>query len=659
MAGTDGAVGPDGGPEGVLPPEPPALPELTPCPSGYREVSGDGGLTWCDPWPESGFETCGDFEVMLPGEGGCRAVGSACPSGPFAEGLPVDATVLYVSPGGTGDGTLADPFGSIGRATGRATAGTVIALASGTYDAVLQIPADVTVWGACPSRTTVTSSVASTLMGVLHATGPGARATSLSVLDSARGGATVMRPDHELFLDGVVFARTYSIGIDARGGRLDADDVLVRDTRPTSAGLFGRAMGVQDAGTATLRRAELRGNRDTAIAVLGESSMTMERVVAHGTMARAGGTGGNAVNMGFSTTTIDESVFEGQLEAALIAAGEGAVLTVEDTVVRDTGSRPLDLQGGRAVGVTLGAVASIRRSLFERNREHGIFGDGEGTVVTADDTIVRDTEGFELDGTFGRALSLQHGVTGHVRRAVFEGNREVAFFAADGVVADVEDLIVRDTRPLASDDRDGRAMMVGFGARVDVTRAVLERNLEAGIVADAVGTELLLASVVIRDTAGERADGTFGRGLILQNGARAEVTRALVEGNRDVGIHVIASGALSATHVRIADTMARDCAETTCPDEPAGHALGVTDSSRAQLTDFELSGSNLCGVLVALGSEVDLQRGRVADNAIGACVQVGDYDLSRLMDDVRYVENGVSLDATDLPIPESVNPIGG
>lgn len=59
----------------------------------------------------------------------CRA------AAPFDEGVTY-ARTLHVAPGGTGDGTPADPFGSIGAAARAAEPGTRVLVAPGTYGAV-------------------------------------------------------------------------------------------------------------------------------------------------------------------------------------------------------------------------------------------------------------------------------------------------------------------------------------------------------------------------------------------------------------------------------------------------------------------------------------------------------------------------------------------
>ena len=124
----------------VNPAEPAALPVLTPCPEGWREVTDDGtGVVVCDPWPETGPGDCADDEAHLPGEPGCERVGPACPSGDYAEDLPTDRTIVYVLAGASsgGDGSITSPFASLEDATAASMPTDVIAVGRGTYEACI------------------------------------------------------------------------------------------------------------------------------------------------------------------------------------------------------------------------------------------------------------------------------------------------------------------------------------------------------------------------------------------------------------------------------------------------------------------------------------------------------------------------------------------
>src|SRR5262245_57767813 len=94
-------------------PMPPALPVLTPCPSGWRTVTTSTDVpVRCDPWPEGGRAICPQGQAHFPGEPSCADIGSACdPNDLFAPDLPASG-VFYVdsaaAPGG--DGTRTAPF---------------------------------------------------------------------------------------------------------------------------------------------------------------------------------------------------------------------------------------------------------------------------------------------------------------------------------------------------------------------------------------------------------------------------------------------------------------------------------------------------------------------------------------------------------------------
>jgi len=51
-------------------------------------------------------------------------------------------------------------------------------------------------------------------------------------------------------------------------------------------------------------------------------------------------------------------------------------------------------------------------------------------------------------------------------------------------------------------------------------------------------------------------------------------------------------------------------------------------------------------------------RGEVRGNLIGACVQTDGFDVARLSEEVRYVDNETNLDSTSLPVPDPAVPGG-
>jgi hypothetical protein len=85
----------------------------------------------------------------------------------------------------------------------------------------------------------------------------------------------------------------------------------------------------------------------------------------------------------------------------------------------------------------------------------------------------------------------------------------------------------------------------------------------------------------------------------------------------------------------------------------------ATLSGELSINRFAIQDSDTCGVFLAdlsamtFPTNVDLTAGAISSSGIGACVQVGGYDVSRLQNDVRYFDNGVNLDTTMLRVPEA------
>jgi hypothetical protein len=179
------------------------------------------------------------------------------------------------------------------------------------------------------------------------------------------------------------------------------------------------------------------------------------------------------------------------------------------------------------------------------------------------------------------------------------------------------------------------------------------------VLASSDGTTLHMTDVVIRDTRSEEAGGTAGRGVEVQLGARVELTRAVIERNHDGGVFVGDPD----TTFRMTDGVIRD----TLPIEgafPNGTGIGTYGTATADLTAFVVSGNALCGIQLARGRDsaggggtMDLRDGVVSHNAVcGANVQTRGFDLRRLQDAVLWHDNGIDLDSTEMPVPDPALP---
>lgn len=581
---------------------------LAPCPEGWREVPSaePGGVTTCDPYPEGGPSECPAGQAHFPGEPGCAPVGSPCPPGEWADGLADDGTVVFVRAGATGgDGTRAAPFGRIAEAMAAARDGTTIALAKGRYDQPVAMRLGVTLLGACAAETTLTANTDA----VVTARVPRTRVADVTIGPGGFVGVVVDGASAALELEGVVVENATALGVGVvAGATLAARTFVLKGTRSMAGGLYGRGIDVQYSASVTIDRAVLAQNRDVAIGL----------------------------------------------------TDAGSRLWLANTVVRDTQPEEVDREGGTGLMVQNGAAAELHAVVFERNHEVGVLVAGAGAALVMFDGAIRDHLPRARDQIDGRGLGVQSGASAELTRVVVERNHGVGLFCGDdGSRLVLADVIVRDTQPQMSDGLFGRGVGVQEGGSLVADRVLVERNYEGGIFVQGLGAGATLADMVVRDILSTLTLGDFGRGLNVQDDARVEVVRAVIERTQDVGACARDRGRLSLSHAVVRDVLARGCATERCADNPSGHGTTALHGAQLVLDHFVVARSSLCGVLIAGDADADLLHGEVSGNSVGACVQIDGFDVNRLSNDVLYRDNGERIQATTLPVPEPAAPTGG
>jgi hypothetical protein len=245
------------------------------------------------------------------------------------------------------------------------------------------------------------------------------------------------------------------------------------------------------------------------------------------------------------------------------------------------------------------------------------------------------------------------GATATVSSALIEHADDLGIGLDDEASLTARDVVIRDVRGEASFGAFGRGISSALHSRLDAERILIERVRDVGILV--TEGDAVVRDVVVRDVASRMSDGLLGRAIGVDEGAIFEGERLLLHDVREVGVIAFGSGTTATlTDVVVRDVHPADCVTGACAGFGAGHAVGAYDSGALRLRRFVLRGATICGVHLARFGEADLFEGLVAGNAIGACIQVDGYDLERLTSDVRYEDNGASLEATMLPVPAPV-----
>jgi hypothetical protein len=279
-------------------------------------------------------------------------------------------------------------------------------------------------------------------------------------------------------------------------------------------------------------------------------------------------------------------------------------------------------------------------SLFAHNAELSL---SDVEIVQAVDE--HETERFAIhgDGT-SRIEGTRLRIEGGPRYAVvLEGNTE----------ATISDLEVRNV---------GSEGIVAIGpVTLELTRAAFSECGNTALFLSR-GARVNAVDLRVSDTLAEPERGFFGEAISAGSGAQLTVLRGLFENNREASVLLIGIGTTGELReVSVVDTRLRECASTSCTNEPAGHGVYVTEGAALRMSDFEIARAASCGALVGAEGALDLERGVVSTSRIGVCLHAADYDRHRLANGVRYrdIEErniAVSDIAGPAPPPEPIAP---
>lgn len=641
-----GTAGPDAGPTAAYEPTPPAAPMPVTCPPAMRALALPSGASVCEADPDAA--PCDPTSARFFEGRECVSIGPACPAGPFSDPEP-GAAALYVLAGATasGDGSMGSPFATIGAALRLARAGTTVLVGKGEYhESSLRVPAGVRVLGACVAETIVSASGISAPTSVFYVAGRDAVIERLTV--GASSGLGIQVEGGSLAVHHVLVHDATTAGISVVHGSLSGDHLVVRGTHVDPAFRdAGWGMFVENAGTVDLDQLVVEDSGEYGVLAImaGTSVVLRGAIIRDSRGAPAGQIGGGAhADLG-GAIEISGGAILGTPKGGL-AAASGSRLVARDVAVADAhGESTTELVG---YGVNSDAMSDVE---LERVTVAHVSRTG---IVVRDGSTLRATDVVVADAAVGLGGRDRPSVTGE--RIVLEGVASGVLFQGPALAVDLSDLLVRST---TGTPVGGFGVTASRGGQLTLTRARLQDTLMVGLGLNGADTVASVTDLLVTDTRSYGPEEQWGQGLDVAGGAHATVTRARLEGNREAQVAAFGAGTrLDIDHVSVRRALARPCEPTTCHAAAGGTALGAYDSAAVSVHDFEISSAPLCGLQVATGGSLDARDGTVSGTSIAACVQVPSYDSSRLTSGVTFVDNGINVDTSDLPVPQPISDLG-
>lgn len=627
-------------PDAVVSTEPalPSAPTLMPCPAGWSAAMRDE-IAICEPTPEDAA-SCTGATFRLPGRSECEPV-DACEASTFPTSLDASRTIRYVRAGSTGgDGSEAAPFATIAEALAAATGPLTLALAAGEYDTSGALPDDLEIRGVCAADVILTHGDDAPGLRV----DPGARLVIEGV--TVRTGDVALLSAGELVVRAVSIEGAATAGIGMIGGSLDASRVSIRGTRTDADGRLGRGLSLESGASARLDHVVIEGSHDNGIGAGRNVTIEGTTIAVRDTSPNGAGRFGTAIGLfDRSTATLRELAIEGSSESGVLV-DVGSELTLEDAVVRDVRSEA-SMANGRGVFVREG-IARLRRVVVERASGSAIYATRRASLELTDVLAIAT----QRSGGFAAGLGVIDGTSATSDRLAVLDTAWMGIVVIGGDASlDARDLIVRRVE-VAADLGDG--LVAGEGARVIVSRVLVEDVQVLGVMGYGEGTTIGLSDATIRRVREAPPHGV-GRGVEADVGASITLTRAVIDDVVDTG--VVSFGMLEAgtsvtlEDVRVSNVHERACVASTCPTEGGGSGVAAVFAGSVTARGLEVIGAPLCGVQVAEAGSLDVESGTIRESSIGACVQIEGYDLARVVEGVLYRDNERNVESASVYVP--------
>lgn len=531
-SGVDSHV-PDWAPTPPADPAPPAEPELPAlprleswvCAEGWLSVphetvtDGDGvPFSWCEPptpprlmWdhyetplddgeapderPVCRPATEGSYAVL--GDGACRPLGDRCPTSVWPEIPPeVSGARVYVLAGSSGGvGSEALPFGTITEAVDVALDGDVVVIGAGIYSEMVTVDRDISLWGRCVQDTLVdgpSGEPSDETAAIVVSEGAAAALRNLRISGEHPGIVAY----GSIEVNGVWVHQATGVGVYCISCEASITGLLVDSTLDHAPqggkGLAVYADPLRGEASAHISSATFENNSDYSIMVAGDEAIaTLEDVIVRNSRPSDESVdesvGGGIVVYQGGALTVKRTLVDLTRYVGMRVQDDGSRVEAEDMVISRTSIAPSWSVEAYAVITFDGADVLLRRCLFDDNEAFGLvdFGDTGSDLrpsMWLEDTVVRNTHSVNDGYVVGHGSGLVSASSDlSAARCLFENNEYSSLHLRQGTISTIEDLWVKDTRVSNESGRGLFAWSEWESSDIVLSRAVIEGSHASGL----------------------------------------------------------------------------------------------------------------------------------------------------------------------------------
>lgn len=551
--------------------------------------------------------------------------GGACVPGACGLGrwgtLHLDESTVFVNaaaPAG-GDGSKAAPFQGIqaGADLAGLNGGGLVAVAAGTYlENVLLSDEhkDVSIAGRCQDLVAVDGSAANQPVFEVNG-GSGRPRVSISSLSITRSSThAVYLSNARVTLEDVVITGTTGDAL-LVGASTSADlaRVSIHDLSPGEDGV-ARGLDVENGAVVTAVDCDIADASQSAVFVDGAStSLTLSNSRIRD--ARA--------SDDFHTTGLWVAngahlasagvSVSGTFDWGLYASGAGTTVSLSDSTFSDI----VAAEEGYGLVATEGAQLSVTRSDIARVSSSGVAARDAGTVVEMTACTISDVLPSVSAG--GAGVEVGDGAAFSADDLVIERSSDIGVYLHDGATGTLSNTRVSD---VSTKDGIAFGIVIENGAVANITSSTVDAISGVGIGIHFAGAALALSDSVVVDTSA--GDVHHGNGIQVYGGGKLTAERVSVLGTVGVGLNVEGSGStVTLTDSEVSGTL-------SSAEGDAGNGVQVHDGATLTGSGVSLVDNHSVGLIAGdPGASVhltdsfilDTVRGRESGCAMGLATQ--------------------------------------
>ncbi len=360
-----------------------------------------------------------------------------------------------------------------------------------------------------------------------------------------------------MWAEGCELVGNTAVGImaDDPGTAVTLVDTMIRDTRPEANGTYGDGVEVVDGASLLATDCSIIGNTEMGMQIADPGTeVTLVSTTIRNTQPNETGEYGYGIEVqGGASLLARGCQLTDNTWVGIGIRGEDSEVILLETEIRDT--KPSEGgEGGYGIEVQAGGLLRAEHCALVGNTSLSIKASGQGALVTLEDSAVRDTRPGGITNA-GPGILASGGASLRAKRCEISDNSGAGIMVAEPTTeALLLDSTIRDTLPNEAGEY-GQGVEVQLGAELVVDSCELTGNTAAGIAATDPGTLATLRDSSITNTAsGYGSKGATAVGLSTQYGANVSASGLLVRDTNGPGLYAVFDRArITCTHCSLVD----------------------------------------------------------------------------------------------------------